>query len=118
MKRFIVAATVAVAMSVGFASSADAQIVYGYSAPRGTGVMSGGTYLAPGVSQGFTSFYSPYTGVMRNRTFGQNYLGQAYGLSSGYSPLTGMSYQRGYYQPNYWSPYGGYRWNMARRWGW
>jgi len=119
MKRFAAAAALAAVLSLGLASSASAQIVYGYSVPRGTGVMSGGTYLAPGLSQGYTTFYSPYTGAMMSRTYGQNFLGQAYGMASGYNPWTGLSYQRGFYQPNYWfNPYGAYRYNMVRQWGW
>ena len=94
MKRFAVTAALAAVLSLGLASSASAQIVYGYSVPRGTGVMSGGTYLSPGISQGYSSFYSPYTGMMMSRTYGQNFMGQAYGIASGYNPWTGMSYQR------------------------
>jgi len=119
MKRFIATATVAVALSVGFSNAASAQIVYGYSVPRGAGVMSGGTYLSPGLTQGYNSYYSPYTGMMMNQTYARNFMGQAYGMTSAYNPLTGMSYQGGFYQPNYWfNPTGGYRYGMVRRWGW
>ena len=119
MKRFLGEAAVAMVLSFGFASTANAQIVYGYSVPRGTGVISGGTYLSPGLTQSFNSFYSPFTGRMMNQTYSQNFMGQAYGTTSGYNPWTGMSYQSGFYQPNYWfNPYGGYSYSTVRRWGW
>src|SRR5262245_60635368 len=109
MKRFIVAAALAVAIGFGTSVKADAQIVYGYNRPVGTGVVSGGTTFVPGGFQRFQNYYSPFTGVMTNQTYGQNFLGQAYGSSYGYNPWTGMSYQSGFYQPNYWfNPYGGY----------
>ena len=81
--------------------------------------MSGGTYLSPGLTQTYNSFYSPFTGRMMNQTYSRDFMGQAYGTTYGYNPWTGMSYQSGFYQPNYWfNPYGGYSYNTVRRWGW
>ena len=119
MKRFVTAAALSVVLGLGFAGDANAQIVYGYSVPRGGGIVSGGTYLAPGAYQGYNSYYSPWTGVMTSQTYGQNFLGQAYGRTYSYNPWTGLSYQGGFYQPNYWfNPTGGYSWGTVRRWGW
>ena len=52
MKRFVIAAALAVGLSFAFAETASAGIVYGYSVPRGGGVMSGGTYLSPALATG------------------------------------------------------------------
>src|SRR5262245_10949975 len=100
MRRFIAAAALAVAISVGYSNTANAQIVYGYSVPRGGGLAQGGTYLAPGVYNTFNNYYSPFTGVMTGQTYSQNFMGQAYGRTYAYNPWTGMSYQGGFYQPN------------------
>jgi hypothetical protein len=119
MKRFVTAAALAVVLSFAFAETANAQIVYGYSAPRGAGIVSGGTYLSPGLQQGYNSYYSPYSGMMMSQVYGRNFLGQAYGQTYAYNPWTGLNYNSGFYQPNYWvNPYGGYSWSTLRRWGW
>jgi hypothetical protein len=119
MKRFLTAAAVAVVLSFASATSANAQIVYGYSVPRGGGVMSGGTYLSPAMQQSYSTHYSPFTGVMTTQVYGQNFLGQAYGRTYAYNPWTGLNYNSGYYMPNYWmNPYGGYSWSTQRRRGW
>ena len=119
MKRFVIAAALAVSLSFAFAETANAQIVYGYSVPRGGGVMSGGTYLSPGLQQSYNTFYSPWTGAMTSQVYGRNFLGQAYGRTYAYDPWTGLNYNSGYYAPNYWvNPYGGYSWSTLRRWGW
>jgi hypothetical protein len=119
MKRFVVAAAFAIALSLGYSNTADAQIVYGYTVPNAGGIASGGTILVPGGYKAFNSYYSPFTGTMTNQVYSQNFMGQAYGRTYGYSPLTGTSYQSGFYQPNYWvNPYGGYNYSMVRRWGW
>ena len=43
----------------------------------------------PRRSQGYTSFYSPYTGMMMSRTYGQNFMGQAYGSPRATTPGPG-----------------------------
>lgn len=119
MKQFVVAATLAVALGFGFAGTADAQIVYGYSLPRGGGIVSGGTVLAPGGYKTFNNYYSPFTGVMTGQSYYTNVFGQAYGRSYGYNPWSGIGYNSGFYQPNYYvNPYGVYNYGFVRRWGW
>ena len=119
MKRFIVAAALAVALGFGNSSKADAQIVYGYSRPVGSGIASTGTVMVPGGYQTYNSFYSPFTGAMANQVYSQNFLGQVYGRTYGYNPYTGLSYNSGFYRPNAWfNPYGGYNYGYVRRWGW
>jgi len=119
MKRFVIAAALATVLSFSFTETANAQIVYGYSVPRGGGVMSGGTYLSPGLQQGYQTYYSPFTGVMTSQVYGRNFLGEAYGRAYAYDPRTGLNYNRTVYQPNYYfNPYGGYSWTTLKRWGW
>jgi hypothetical protein len=119
MKRFVVAAALAVAFGLGTSGKADAQIVYTYNRPVGGGVVSGGTVFVPGGYKTFQNYYSPFTGVMTNQVYGQNFLGQAYGRNYGYNPWTGLNYQSGFYQPNYWfNPAGGFSYGVVRRWGW
>ena len=115
MKRFVVAAALAMALSLGFAKTADAQIVYGYTVPNAAAVvMSGGTVLVPGGYKTFNRYYSPFTGVMTNQVYGQNFLGQAYGRTYGYRPTDRDELPERFYQPNYWvNPYGGYNYNMS-----
>jgi len=118
VKRFVVAA--AAALTLGFASAgkADAQIVYGYSVPGNGGIYSNRTVLGVGATQTYNSFYSPWTGVMQNQMYGSNWLGQSYGRAYGYNPWNGLNYNYGFYQPNFYMPYGGYSWGNVRRWGW
>src|SRR5262245_38481305 len=97
MNRFVIAAALAVSLSFAFDETANAQIVYGYSVPRGGGVMSGGTVLSPGVQQSFNTFYSPWTGAMTSQVYGSNFLGQAYGRTYAYNPWTGLNYNSGFY---------------------
>jgi hypothetical protein len=121
MKRFVVAAALAVALGLGYSGKADAQIVYGYTVPNAGGVVSGGTVLVPGGYQTFNNYYSPFTGVVTRQVYGQDVFGQSFGRSSGYNSFTGMGYRSGFYQPNaFVNPFGGYNYNnvYSRRWGW
>jgi hypothetical protein len=117
MKRFVVAAAVAVALGLGTASKADAQIVYSYNVPNAGGVVTGGTVLTPGGYKTFSNYYSPFTGVVQRQVYGSNIFGQSFGRSYGYNPWTGIRYGSGFYQPNYYAyPFGGYNYNFYRRW--
>lgn len=117
MKRFVVATIVAVALGFGFASTADAQIVYGYSRPVGSGVVVGGQSFAPGGYQAFNSYFSPYTGVIMGQTYSSNFLGQSMMRSYGFNPWNGIGFNNGFYRPNfYMAPYGGYNYGYVRRW--
>lgn len=114
MKRFVIAAAVAVAIGFGTAGTADAQIVYGYNRPVGGGVATGATVMSPGVYQTYNSYYNPYSGVMQRQVYGSNWLGQTYGRSYSYNPWTGMSTNYGFYQPNYFAT--PYSYGFFRRW--
>jgi hypothetical protein len=117
MKRFVIAAALAVAIGLGYSNTAGAQIVYGYAAPSGAGVATGRTVIVPGAVQMQNNYYSPLTGAMMGQTYTQNFLGQANTMSYGYNPLTGMGYRTGFYQPNvYFNPYGGVNYGVVRRW--
>src|SRR5262245_3063858 len=116
MKRFVVAAALAVALGLGFASKADAQIVYGYTVPNAGGVVSAGQIYGPGGFKTYNNYYSPFTGVMAGQVYGTNMWGQSFGRTYGYNPWTGMSYNSGFYQPNYFNPYGTYNYGFVRRW--
>jgi len=117
MKRFVVAAALAVAVGLGTSGKADAQIVYGYSMPTYNGVVSGGTAYTPFGVQSFQKYYSPYLGSYGN-LYAANMFGQAYARSFNYNPWLNMGYRSMYYQPNYYMwPGAGYTWGgFYRRW--
>jgi len=142
MKRLMISAALALALGLGTASVANAQIVYGYSIPVAGGVETTGTAYTPYGSQTFTNFYSPFTGTIGQtsgsystpygtRTFSNYYspftgtVGQAYttnifgaanSTTYGYNPYTGYRYGTGYYQPNvYVAPYSGVNYGWLRR---
>ena len=79
MKRFILAA--AVAASLGFVSpgKADAQIVYGYTAPGPGGFYTNRSAYAPGAVQTYNSFYSPFNGTVQKQSYYSDAFGQTYG---------------------------------------
>src|SRR5437870_1627340 len=109
MKRFVLAAALAVAFGLWSADKASAQIVYSYNVPNAGGVVSGGTILTPGGYKTIDNYYSPFTGVMQRQVYGTDVFGQSYGRSYGYNPWTGWGYKTGFYQPNpYLNPFGGY----------
>lgn len=142
MKRFLLAAALAVTFGMATSSKAHAQIVYGYSAPVYGGVQSTGTVITPYGGNTFTNYYSPFTGNIGQtagtvvtpfgaRTFsnyyspftgviGQSYSTNIFGAANtrfyGYNPYTGMRYGTGFYQPNtYVAPFGGYNYGWLRR---
>jgi len=117
VKRIATAAAVVFALGFASAGTAGAQIVYGYTVPGNGGVYSNRTVVGVGASQTYNSFYSPYTGGFRNQVYGSNWLGQSYGQVFGFNPWSGMSYNRGFYQPNYYTmPFGGFNYGFYRRW--
>jgi hypothetical protein len=119
MKRFVLASALAVALGFGFAGTADAQIVYGYTMPNAGGIASGRTVIVPGGYRTTNAYYSPFTGVMAGQTYYTDVWGRSFGRTYGYNPWTGIGYNTGYYQPNYYlNPYGGYNYGFVRRWGW
>ena len=100
MKRFIVAAALAVALGLGTSSKASAQIVYGYSVPNAGGVVNGGTVFVPGGYKTFENFYSPFTGVTMGNVYGTNVFGQSFGKSYTYNPWLNLGYRTGYVRPS------------------
>jgi hypothetical protein len=117
MKRFVVAAVLAVALGFGFAGTAGAQIVYGYTLPTAGGYMSSGQVFAPGAYKTYNTFYSPLTGAMMGQSYTTNMWGQSLTRNYGYNPWMGTSYRSGFYQPNYvMNPYMGYNYGFVRRW--
>lgn len=108
MTRFGIAAVLAVVLGLGVAEKASAQIVYGYSVPNARGVVNGGLVISPGAYQSYNSFYSPYTGLTTQQSYGMNIFGQSYGQAFGYNPFTGLGFNTGFYQPGYfYNPYAG-----------
>jgi len=101
MKRFVLAASLAIAFGLWSSGKADAQIVYNtYNVPNAGGIVSGGTIMTPGAYKTVNNYYSPFTGVTQRQVYYTDMFGQSYGRSSGYNPWTGMGYRTGFYQPN------------------
>jgi len=109
MKRFVLAAAVAVAAGLATAGKADAQIVYSYSRPAPGGVVNGGAIVGPTAAQTYSTYYSPFTGTMWGRALYQNSLGTTYNRSYTYNPAFGvMSTNTNFYMPGfYFNPYNG-----------
>lgn len=120
MKRFLIASAAVLLVAFATATSAQAQIVYGYTAPQGNGIATTRTAVTPFGYQTYNSFYSPFTGLQAQQLYGSNVFGQAYGRSAVYNPFTGLGYNGGFYQPNYYAfPYGGFNYGnyfYGRRW--
>lgn len=118
MKRFYSTVAIATVLGLCSASTADAQIVYGYTVPRGNGIVTNNVVYGPGVYQQSSNFYSPYSGIMQGQAYGTNIFGQGYNRSYGYNSFTGLGYRTGFYQPSYYvSPFSGYNYRyFGRRW--
>jgi hypothetical protein len=107
MKRFVIAAALAVVLGLGASGKASAQIVYGYSAPVPGGIATTGTVITPGGYQTFDRFTSPF-GVTGD-VYGTNIFGQSFGRSYWFNPWSNLGYRTGFYQPNYFIwPNGGF----------
>ena len=102
MKRFAIAAALAVALGVGLAGTANAQYVQRYTTitPNG-GVASGGYLYTPGAVQSYNSFLSPFGTVTQRSSYGDVF-GNNYGTVNRYNVFNGYGYNSSYYLP---SPY-------------
>jgi hypothetical protein len=118
MKRFVIAATLAVAFGLGFAHTANAQYVLPYAGftPNG-GFDRGTTVITPGGVQSYNTYVSPF-GTVKQSATATNAFGTSIGVSRGFNPYTGIGFNRGFYTPSpYLYPYGtGYGYNFYRRW--
>jgi hypothetical protein len=89
MKRFAIAAGLALVLAIGSASRADAQVVYGYGVtPTGT-VRSNYTVVTPYSAQSAATYYNPYLGYGGQRYTYQNAMGAGISTGSGVSPYYG-----------------------------
>jgi hypothetical protein len=111
MKRFAIAAALALGLTVGFADKADAQVVYGYNTvnPYNGTVVTNRTVITPFAAQSGTAYYNPYFGYGGQQFMYQNTWGTQFSRGYGVSPYYG-GYNYGYYQPGFGIPYAsGYR---------
>lgn len=116
MKRFILAAALALVGAFGFTNTAHAQYVYGYNTynPYTGSVISRSGVLTPFGTQATYGYYNPYTGWSGQRSFYQNPWGTSVYRSYGGNQF-GNGYNSGYYYPGFgMSPYAGsfyrFRW--------
>jgi hypothetical protein len=117
VKRFVIAAAVAVALGLGTAATADAQYIIQYNrvTPNG-GVASTDSIYNLGSYQTLNTYVSPF-GTVRQQAYGVNAFGNTFGAARGYNPWTGAGYNRGFYNsgpfvyPGFSSGY-----NFYRRW--
>ena len=117
MKRFSIAAALAVAIGFGTAATADAQYVIPYAGvtPNG-GVVTGNSIYNLGTYQSYGTYISPF-GTVRQQAYYTDVFGNTAGAARGYNTWNGSSYNRGYYNPGpFMYPYGGYSYNFYRRW--
>src|SRR6478735_6566601 len=96
MKRFVVTATLAVALGLGYSGRAEAQIIYGSPFPTTSGMMmTGGPVLLPGQAGMMNSFSSPLRGVMLQPSINPNF-----GTPFGFNRFNGMGFNNSFFQPN------------------
>lgn len=97
MKRFLIAAALALTGALGFADSAHAQYVYGYNnnVVPGVGVVGNRTYVTPFGAQSLTQSYSPYSGLTRQSYYTDVFGNQTTRFNT-YNPYTNYGYSRGY----------------------
>jgi hypothetical protein len=118
MKRFIVAAALAVAIGFGTAATADAQYVIQYNrvTPNG-GVATTNQVYNLGTYQTYNTYVSPF-GNVRQSAYYADVFGNRAGAANGFNNWTGYGYNRGFYNPGpFMNPYGGYNYNFyGPRW--
>jgi len=115
MKRFVLAAALAVVGALATTDTAKAQYVYNYYTVNpytGSLVNQQGVYTPFGAQAAY-GYYNPYTGTGGQRYMYQNPWGTTVYRSYGGNPYLGTGYTSGYYYPGFGaSPYAGsfYRW--------
>jgi hypothetical protein len=117
VKRFIIAAGVAVALGLGTAGTASAQYIIEYKrlTPNG-GVVTTDSIYNFGSYQTSNTYVSPF-GTVRQQAYGVNAFGNTFGAARGFNPWTGAAYNRGFYNPGpFVYPGLGYSYNFYRRW--
>jgi len=117
MKRFVLAAVLALAGAVGFTDKASAQYVYGYNTvnPYTGSYITNRGLVTPFGTQATYGYYNPWSGAAGQRYMYQNPWGTSVYRSYGGNPYLGTGYSSGYYNPGFGvSPYYGsyyrYRW--------
>jgi hypothetical protein len=96
VKKFIIAASVAMLLGLGSSSKAQAQLVYGYSIPTMGGMETSGMTLTSYGPQSYKDFYSPLTGYMSQTSGSMNTLFSRGSYTTISSPFTGtMTESRG-----------------------
>jgi len=117
MKRFIIAAALAVVIGLGTVSTADAQYVQNYGLVTPRGVVGTTDVYGFGAFQRYQTYRSPFVGTVNQRMYYTDVFGNTYGQAYGYNNWAGFGYNRGFYQPSpLVNPYGGYYYNFYRRW--
>ena len=118
MKRFTIAAVLAVGLGLGLAGTADAQYIYRYNTITPNGGMTSTTQLYNlGTLQSYNTYVSPF-GTVRQSGYYNDIYGNSLGRATGYNLYNGATYNRGFYTPSpFLNPYGGgYNYNFYRRW--
>jgi hypothetical protein len=108
MKRFAIAAGLALVLALGTAETADAQYIYGYNTVNPyTGTVYGRQMvITPFAAQSYNTYYNPWTGMTGQRVMYQNVWGTTLNRGYGYNPYWGTGYTSGYYYPGFGaSPY-------------
>jgi hypothetical protein len=102
MKRFAIAAALAVALGFGAASTARAQYIIPYGGPYAAvtpngGIVTGNSIYNLGGYQSYNTYVSPF-GTVRQQSFYSNGY-SSIGFAQGFNPYTGFGYTRSYYSP-------------------
>jgi hypothetical protein len=118
MKRFALAAVLAVAGALGLSGTADAQFVTGYNTynPYSGVIVSRGMGYYPGATASSTAFYNPFWGYGGQQAAYADIFGNRTVRGFGYNPYTGLNYTYGVYNPGLGvSPLAGYRYGFVWR---
>lgn len=117
MKRFFLAAALALLVAFASTDTASAQYVYRYNTvnPYNGSFMSNRGVITPFSSQAASRYYNPWTGMGGQQYMYHNPWGTTVYRSSGVNPYFGHGYTTGYSFPGFGiSPYYG----TYYRWGW
>ncbi len=118
MKRFAIAAALAIVFGLSAAGTADAQYIIQYNrlTPYG-GVATTRQLYNLGTFQSYNTYVSPWGMMSQRYNYGDLY-GNRFGVSNGFNAWNGFGYNRGFYRPNpFMNPYGGFSYNLyGPRW--
>ncbi len=101
MKRLTLAPALALVLGLGSAGRADAQIIYGYTAPAPGGIVQRGAVVVPGGVKTYQNYFSPFTGTVQQQFQYSDVFGRSFGQTTGFNTITGTGFTTGFVNPGF-----------------